>query len=304
MAAEWIKMRTDLYRDPKVCVMADVIHGDVTGDAQRDVTGRNARYADSVTRRLTRNAVVGALVSVWGVSRIRGRRDGDDLILAGCAVAVLDDIADLPGFGAAMMSVGWAEESTDGVILPGFFNEFNADPRAAKRPAAERQKRYRERKKAEVDAQRDVTGDVTGDAQRDVTGDVTSRPREEKRREEEIHTPTGTETKPQKPAAEKKRKPDEHPLFAAFWDAYPRKVDKPDARDVFAKIDPDETLLAKMIAAISRARAGDEWREEGGKYIPYPAKWLRRRRWEDEPLAAPKPAEPIYVKLRDLEDTP
>jgi len=31
MGLDWIKMRTDLYRDPKVCVMADLLM-DTTGE--------------------------------------------------------------------------------------------------------------------------------------------------------------------------------------------------------------------------------------------------------------------------------
>jgi hypothetical protein len=112
---------------------------------------------------------------------MRGRRDGDDLLLPGCTIKVLDDIADLPGIGKAMESVGWAKQTENDVVLPGFFNEFNSDPKQGKSASAERQKKYRERKKQESDVTTVTPRDVTGD----VTGDVTSHSREEKRREEE-----------------------------------------------------------------------------------------------------------------------
>jgi hypothetical protein len=176
MAGDWIKMRTDLYRDPKVCVITDALLSR-NGDVTRYVTGDVTR----VTRCLVRNAVVGALVSVWGVARQRGRRQDDDLILSGCALAVLDDIADMPGFGEAMQAVGWVFHTADGVVLPGFFNEYNEDPKSK---SATRQKQYRDRKKAERYVTGDVTRYVTRDADGDVTRDDLLRPREEKRREE------------------------------------------------------------------------------------------------------------------------
>jgi len=176
MAGDWIKMRTDLYRDPKVSVIADeLMDGDgllaayVSQHCQRDM---------SVTRNVMRNVVVGALVSVWGVMRQRGKRNGDNLQCFGITPAVLDDIADVPGFGAAMAAAGWVVESVHGIEFPNFFEENNVDPSERKASAAaERQRKYRERQKS-----------LNRDDQRDVTRDVTVTPREEKRREENIHT--------------------------------------------------------------------------------------------------------------------
>lgn len=176
MAGDWIKMRVDLYRDPKVCVIADAL---------MDEGGELARYVNqirqrdmTVTRNVTRNVTVGALVTVWGVMRHRGKRDGDDLVCRGVSIAVIDDVADLPGFGTAMASVGWVVETDKGIVFPAFFDEYNVDPNEKKASAAaERQRRYRERKQSESDVTRDVTRDVT----------VTHR--EEKRREEIKDTP-------------------------------------------------------------------------------------------------------------------
>lgn len=36
-----------------------------------------------------------------------------------------------------------------------------------------------------------------------------------------------------------------------------------------------------MIQALERQKASRQWQEDDGKYIPYPAKWLNERRWED-----------------------
>lgn len=179
MAADWIKMRSDIYRDPKVSVIAEALmarDGDlaryVNQMCQRDMT---------VTRNVMRNVTVGALVSIWGVMRQRGKRCGDDLLCDGVTVAVLDDIADLPGIGAAMEAAGWVVEDADGISFPNFFEGYNVDPAEKNATGnAERQRRYRERKAAEKGAADGTDSRNAGD----VTRDVTVTHREEKRREE------------------------------------------------------------------------------------------------------------------------
>jgi hypothetical protein len=175
MASDWIKMRTDLYRDPKVCVMADLLMQS-EGDLGRHVN-QNKQRDMCVTRNVMRNATVGALLSVWGVMRMRGKSERSDLICRGVTISVIDDIADMPGFGEAMESVGWVLSMDEGLVFPRFFEDNNVDPEAsAKSKSAERQQRFRDRQKENSDANSDVT--------RNVTRDVTVTHREEKRREE------------------------------------------------------------------------------------------------------------------------
>lgn len=167
MASDWIKMRTDLYRDPKVCAIADLLMDEdgelaayVNQNMQRDMT---------VTRNVMRNVTVGALVSVWGVMRHRGKRVNNDLRVSAATVAVVDDIADLPGFGDAMASVGWVVESDNSIVFPNFFEEMNVDPAEELRAKnAERQRRFREKQAPP----------------RNVTVTLHSNAREEKSREE------------------------------------------------------------------------------------------------------------------------
>lgn len=183
MAADWIKMRSDIYRDPKVSVIAESLmsrDGDlaryVNQMCQRDMT---------VTRNVMRNVTVGALVSIWGVMRQRGKRSGDDLSCDSVTVAVLDDIADLPGIGEAMRHAGWVIEDEQGIRFPNFFEGYNVDPTEKNASGnAERQRRYRERKAAEKTAGEGVSGDEEIRNGSDVTRDVTVTHREEKRREE------------------------------------------------------------------------------------------------------------------------
>ncbi|HBB18403.1 MAG TPA: hypothetical protein DCZ97_15910 [Syntrophus sp. (in: bacteria)] len=88
--------------------------------------------------------------------------------------------------------------------------------------------------------------------------------------------------------------------FARFWKAYPKKRSKGQAERVFFRIDPDEQLLATMIATIERAMTSEEWLKESGKYIPYPATWLGARGWEDEITAPPLAGAVSEVTARNL----
>ncbi len=70
-------------------------------------------------------------------------------------------------------------------------------------------------------------------------------------------------------------------LFPEFWATYPRKVQKVDAEKAFEKLNVNAELLAVMLAAVRTQRQSKDWQKEGGQFIPYPASWLRGRRWED-----------------------
>ena len=75
-------------------------------------------------------------------------------------------------------------------------------------------------------------------------------------------------------------------LFDRFWNAYPRKTAKQNARKAWDKLDLSETLLAELLAALDWQRKSEDWTKENGKFIPHAATWLNGRRWEDERSAA------------------
>lgn len=224
MAGDWIKMRTDLYRDPKVCAIADELMHQ-KGELAAYVN-QNCQREMTVTRNVMRNVTVGALVSVWGVMRMRGKRIDDDLVLKSATLWIIDDLAEIPGFGRALQSVGWVEAGESGLVFPNFFSEYNVDPNEdAKAKNAERQRRYREKAKQESNVTQDVT----------VTSK--SNAREEKRREEKnINTggersrgsrlPTDWQLSPQDRDFCKTERPDLNPDtvaadFADYWHSVP-----------------------------------------------------------------------------------
>lgn len=71
--------------------------------------------------------------------------------------------------------------------------------------------------------------------------------------------------------------------FERFWSAYPRKVGKGECRRIWLKLKPSEELTQTMLSAVEAAKGCDQWRRDGGQYIPYPSTWLNQGRWEDSP---------------------
>lgn len=71
--------------------------------------------------------------------------------------------------------------------------------------------------------------------------------------------------------------------FDQFWAAYPRKVAKEAARRVWGKLKYRPPVI-RMTEAIARAKETEQWKKDGGQFIPYPATWLNRGSWDDEPV--------------------
>lgn len=98
----------------------------------------------------------------------------------------------------------------------------------------------------------------------------------------------------QKDAYASKEKEKEKPVslspslssFESFWSLYPRKANREAALKAWESISPDEALTQQILTAVKRQKQSDQWTDDGGKFIPYPAKWLTERRWEDEPEQA------------------
>jgi len=72
--------------------------------------------------------------------------------------------------------------------------------------------------------------------------------------------------------------------FDTFWAIYPNKKSKGRAERAWQKIDPDEQLVAIIIAKIKQAMKSVEWTKKGPtgeSYIPHPATWLNDKGWEN-----------------------
>lgn len=176
MAGDWIKMRTSLLTNPRVNGIARILEED--REVSRALsTGFSGYMSEIVTRNVMRHVTVSSLLIVWGAAN-EHTRDG---VFRNADLSDIDDMVGIPGFGEAMVAVGWAsyDDESSTVTLPNFseYNTSGRDRTANAKTAAERQREYRERKKSQ---ESDVARDVT----RDVTSDVTSNRREEKSRED------------------------------------------------------------------------------------------------------------------------
>ncbi len=180
MASEWIKVRTNLRVHPKVSQMVDVLSHDhefltwMLGSAIADqVTTKGSKTEANATElalqeplralpnsvtplpsvvtlkffELTTRIVIAGLVDVWASANSDIKED--DCIDAVNGVSV-DYWAGMPGFYRAMLAVGWVEKTEKGLRFPNF-HEFNTPTkeRPGKKTNAQKQKEYRERKKAE-----------------------------------------------------------------------------------------------------------------------------------------------------------
>ncbi len=102
---------------------------------------------------------------------------------------------------------------------------------------------------------------------------------------ERKRTQTNAEKRPDKDTDKEEEKKNPHApdgAFNRFWDAYPKKRSRDDALKAWKKRKPDEHLVETILQAVQRAKTSEEWKNEGGKYIPYPASWLNAAGWADE----------------------
>ena len=77
--------------------------------------------------------------------------------------------------------------------------------------------------------------------------------------------------------------------FESFWKSYPRKVGKKAALKAWINA-KDKPVLDAVINSIEQHKRSDQWRKDGGQYIPNPATWINQGRWDDEAVVTAKSA--------------
>ena len=107
-------------------------------------------------------------------------------------------------------------------------------------------------------------------------------------------------------------------LFEKFWAAYPNKTGKGAAKRSWAKIKRPTETLGDILTALQWQTDSEQWRKEGGQFIPHPSTYLNQTRWQDEmakselavPLADNRPLQKPFAKIegnfvrRSLRDDP
>ena len=74
--------------------------------------------------------------------------------------------------------------------------------------------------------------------------------------------------------------PESPPGFEEFWQVYPKKRAKQDARRAWRKVRPED--VPAILAAVERWKRTEDWQRENGRFIPYPATFVNGGRWQDE----------------------
>jgi len=78
-------------------------------------------------------------------------------------------------------------------------------------------------------------------------------------------------------------------LFDRFYKEYPKHQAKADAQKAFNALKISEELFETIMNKLAECKNSREWIRDNGQFIPYPATWLRQKRWEDEPVITEKP---------------
>lgn len=69
--------------------------------------------------------------------------------------------------------------------------------------------------------------------------------------------------------------------FIHFFSSYPRRVGRADAANAWLRVEGDKHIEL-ILTALEWQKKLHDWTKDGGKYIPYPATYLRQMRWLDE----------------------
>ena len=92
------------------------------------------------------------------------------------------------------------------------------------------------------------------------------------------------------PSSKSKANAEAVAAFESFWAAWPRKVARKGALRAWAAAWKSGTIsaatLPAILDAVRRAAASKDWTDEGGRFIPHAATWIKGERWNDAPTPA------------------
>ena len=149
MAGSWIKMRHDLIDAPEVRRLAKALG-------------------------VTKDDVYGKLFRLWSWFD----RHSHNGVVPGEELEAVDDLIGVDGFAAALVSVGWLDDSNGGIVIP-HWERHNSETAKERALAANRQERFRGENREKPPSNGDSVTPCNGVG---VT-------RLEKTREEVIHSP-------------------------------------------------------------------------------------------------------------------
>lgn len=150
MAGDWIKMRGNLWDDPRVARLCDL-----TDQSEA--------------------AIVGGLYWIWATAD----QHTEDGVMPGLTLRAIDRKTGIQGFGQGLCDIGWLADHPEGVRIVKF-EEHNGT--SAKRRCTDAQRKATSRSVSALNADNERTEDGQ------KTPNLGAREREEKRREEETQS--------------------------------------------------------------------------------------------------------------------
>lgn len=171
----------------------------------------------------------------------------------------------------ALIAAGMFDRDADGVVTARDWQEHNPPSDSADATAAERNRKYRERRKTERNAR-------NGDGVTPVTATALD---------------TDTERTEGETDARDVTPPPVTDEFKKFWDAYPKRQGDPESAAEMAwdllKNSGDLPKIDVLLSAVTRWKAARKL-ESDPPFAPYAKTWLAEKRWNDWP--EPPPPEP------------
>ena len=131
MAGDWIKMRGNLWDDPRVSKLCDL-----TDQSEA--------------------AIVGALYWLWAAAD----QHTEDGLMPGLTLRQIDRKTGVQGFGAALCQIGWLEDNPDGVRIVNF-EDHNGTSAKRRCTDAQRKANVRNVSASDADKQRTESGQKT-----------------------------------------------------------------------------------------------------------------------------------------------
>lgn len=162
MAGDWIKMRSNLWDDPRVSRICDLID---SGEAP----------------------VIGALYWLWATAD----QHSEDGVMPGLTMRQIDRKTGLPGFAASLVAIGWLADNPEGVVIQKF-EEHNGESAKKRCQTAKRVANHRARND-------DVTQAALQKKPEPVTQPLAREEKEEEKKSPSLRSGDGRATAPPRP---------------------------------------------------------------------------------------------------------
>lgn len=293
MAMDWIKMRCNLWDDPRV---GGLVEATDTSEA----------------------TVIGGLYWLWATAD-QHTANGS---MPNVSLKHIDRKTGIAGFGAALVAIGWVVVGDAGGLSVARFDEHNGESgkqraMTAKRVAAHRatQKNGKSNGDAVTKTIHDRELEQEQEEEQDLKATATGQQADQGAGSDgdgqlptDIMPPNGPSGEKTKPAKPRKAQTAKH--FPRFWAAYPVKKGKADAEKKWKSKGCDEIADEIIDHVRLMERDDDDWLRG---FIPHGSTYINGERWTDEPkkdkpATAPAPAPETFgakaVAARNNTETP